>query len=108
MKETTKEMTKTALIADNNPQATSQELLDRGIELEKTNAIWFTKQELMMLEEILYKQATVCTLIADAHLREGNQALMIAMDDKARKLEDLAYKVGMPLDKEYIERNAYR
>ena len=102
MRETTKAMAKTALIAENNPQATSEELLDRGIAVEHTHAIWLSLQQIAMLEEILYRHATVCTMIADQHMREGRQALMISLDNKARNLEELAYKIALPLDQEYI------
>jgi hypothetical protein len=108
MKQTTKDMAKTALIADNNPQATSEELFERGLVTETTHAIWLTTEQLQLLEDILYRHAQVCTMVADEHMRKGRQAKMIEMDNKARNLEDLAYKIGYPLDKAYIERNAYK
>ena len=103
MKATTKDMTIKALTAKNNPIATSDELITRGLNDGVKHAVYFSTEELAMLEKILYRHATVMTLIADAHMKKGDKMMMTAMDAKARDIEDLAYRIGYPLDQQWIK-----
>jgi len=36
-------------------------------------------------------------------MRKGDQQMMIAMDSKARDIEDLASRVGYPLDAQWVQ-----
>jgi hypothetical protein len=67
------------------------------------HSVYFSTEELMLLEKILYRHATVCTMVADAYMRKGDQQMMVAMDKKTRDIEDLASRVGYPLDAQWIE-----
>lgn len=67
------------------------------------HAVYFSTEELMLLEKILYRHATVCTMIADEYMRKGDQQMMVAMDKKTRDIEDLASRVGYPLDTQWVQ-----
>ena len=67
------------------------------------HALYFSTEELMLLEKILYRHATVCTMIADEYMRKGDQQMMVAMDKKTRDIEDLASRVGYPLDTQWVQ-----
>ena len=67
------------------------------------HAIYFSTEELMLLEKILYRHATVCTMVADEYMRKGEQQMMVAMDKKTREIEDLASRVGYPLDNQWVQ-----
>jgi hypothetical protein len=61
-----------------------------------------TSEEIVLLEETLYDRSTVLSAIGSQLIYAGKKDQAVRLDKRSRALEELARKVSLPLDKEYI------
>jgi hypothetical protein len=70
---------------------------------EKLYPVYFSEQELLVLEEALYDRASLLGLIARDLLDKKEKQKAHDANEKSYYLETLAGKVAIPLDEIYAE-----
>lgn len=77
---------------------------ENQVKKEKLYPVYFSEQELLVLEEALYDRASLLGLIARDLLDKKEKQKAHDANEKSYYLETLAGKVAIPLDELYAEK----
>ena len=82
----------------------NQKPKENQMKQEKLYPVYFSEQELLVLEEALYDRASLLGLIARDLLDKKEKQKAHDANEKSYYLETLAGKVAIPLDELYAEK----
>lgn len=81
----------------------AQEYLKNAKKPQETHAIFFSEAELQDLEEILWEKSNILQAIADELIYRSQTVEAERLDNRSKAIEDLARRIGLPLDTKYVK-----